>query len=145
MAERDVAEANVEQALQNLHRRRDACLTVGEEGMGLVDGHLVDIRDALATKRVLEDFGLESPAFTFDAWRRDRRHRTEVREDHPVALADRAGAFRVRGEERGLHAVDLRECLPHGIEQRRVRRRIRSSGSLDGGLIDEDRVDVLRE
>src|SRR5690606_9173603 len=141
LAERKVAEPDVEEAPQDRVRGRGARRARAEERLGLGDGHRQHLADVLAAEPVLEHLGLEALALAHLARDRDAGHHREVGVDDPGAVAVRAGALRVRAEERGLDAVRLRERLADGVEEAGVRGGVAAPRALDRGLV--DRHDAL--
>src|SRR5690606_12176001 len=69
----EVAEADVTQPLQDGVRRRDARLTLSEEGERLGDGHREHLADVAPAERVLEHRGVEAAALADLAERLDAR------------------------------------------------------------------------
>ena len=85
---------------------------------------------------VLEHGRLEPLALALLARGRDRGHEPELRVDDARAVAGRAGALGVGAEQRGLHAVGLREGGADRVEQPGVRRRVAPSRAADRALVD---------
>ena len=67
----------------------------------------------------------------------DARHEGEVGVDQAKPLARRAGALRVRAEERRLDAIGRCERLADRIQDAGVRGRVRSTRAADGRLVDD--------
>ncbi len=83
-----------------------------------------DLSDVPPAQGELEHLGLESLALALVARCRHTAHERHVRIDDSGAVAHRACTFGIRAEQGGLDPVGLRERLPNGFENPRVRRRV---------------------
>ena len=90
-----------------------------------------------ATQPVLEDVVGEAAALADLADADDLGHEPEARVGLAQAVAVRAGALRVRAEQRRLDAVRLRERRPDRVEDAGVGRRVRAPRAADRGLVDD--------
>ena len=138
LAEREVAEADVGEPLEDLVRGGRARLALVEEVERLGHRHGEHLGDVAPTEPVLEHRRLEAPALALLARRLDGRHDAELGVDDPGAVAGRAGALGVGAEERGLDAVGLGERLADRLEQSGVGRGVAPPRPADRALVDDD-------
>src|SRR5205823_12663752 len=102
--------------------------------------------DVPASQPVLEDLVGVPAAFAYLAHADDLGHEPETRVRLTQAVAVRAGALRIRAEQRGLHAVCLGEGGPDRVEDARVRCGVGAPRAADRGLVnDRDRGMVSRQ
>ena len=146
LAELDIAEADI---LDDLELARDARYVL-EERDGLVNRHVEHIGDVLALVLDFERLAVIARAFADLAGHVDVRQEMHFNLQDTVALACfAAAALDVEAEAAGFVAAHLRlarlaEQLADGVEDARIRRRIRARRAADGLLVDvDDLVDVF--
>ncbi len=144
LSEAHVAEADVGEAVQNGMGGRHVGVTAAEELLGLRDGHREHLGDVFATEEVLEHLRLKALGVAVVAGAGDGVHEAEFGVDHAGALAGWAGALGVRGEERRLHAVGLRERLADRLEHAGVGGWVAAARAFDGALINGDHAVAAR-
>ena len=132
LAEGEVPQAHIGEALEH-----DADRFLGEEVASLLDRHGQGLDDIPPAEAVLEDVVGVATALAHLADADDLGHEPEAGVGLAQAVAVRAGALRVRAEQRGLDAVGLCECRADRVEDAGVRRRVRAPRATDRRLVDD--------
>ena len=100
---------------------------------------------SLPAELVLEHVGLEPLPLALLADGGDAGHHRQVGVDDARAVAVRAGALGVGAEQRGLHAVGLRERLADRVEQAGVGRGVAPPRAPDRALVDRHHPVAARD
>ena len=135
LAEGEVAEPDVGQAIEDGVRGRRVRLAGAEERLGVGHRHREHLADVLASKLVLEHLGLEPLPLALLAAGGDAGHHRQVGVDDAGTVARGARTLGVGAEQRRLHAVGLCKRRADWIEQSGVRRRVAAPRATDRRLV----------